>query len=67
MYNFNYLFIYLCRFGSAGSLLLLRLCLHWGEQGLLSSYGVTASYCSDFYCEARALECVDSVVVAPGL
>ena len=43
-------------FGCAGSLLLCGLFCSYGEQGLLSSCCVRASYCGGFsYCRAQAL------------
>ena len=47
MYLFIYLFIY---FSCAESLLLHGLFSSFGEWGLLSSWGVQASHCSDFSC-----------------
>ena len=49
------LFVCLFVFGCAGSSLLRRLFSSGGQQGLLSSWSVRASYCTDFSCGARAL------------
>ena len=53
--NFLFLFIYLFVFGCARSSLLHGLFSSFGQQGLLSSWSVQASYRADFSCGIRAL------------
>jgi len=50
-------FVYLLRFGWAGSLLLWGLFSSCGEWGLPSSCGPRASHCSSFSCWGQALGC----------
>ena len=53
--NFLFLFIYLFVFGCAGSSLLHGLFSSCGQQGLLSSWSMQASYRADFSCGVRVL------------